>query len=80
MCSKIVELRQQLKESIMLDRSFLNINAIKESIEDGLIKVNALMEDSNNLSRVLDILLELEALQELLQVKEEELKNFVPTF
>ena len=53
MCSKIVELRQQLKESIIIDRSFLNIEAIKESIEDALLEVKLLMEGCD-IQRMLD--------------------------
>ena len=45
MCSRIIELRQQVKESIMIDRSFLNIEAIKESIEDALLEVKILISN-----------------------------------
>lgn len=79
MCSKIVELRQQLKESIMLDRSFLNIEAIKESIEDALLEVKILTENCD-IQRMLDLLLEVEALQELLEIKQEEYNKCIPCF
>lgn len=79
MCSKIVELRQQLKESIMLDRSFLNIEAIKENIEDALLEIRILTEQGN-VSRMLDLLLEVEALQELLEIKQEEYDKCIPCF
>ena len=79
MCSKIVELRQQLKESIMLDRSFLNIAAIKENIEDALLEIRILTEQGN-VSRMLDLLLEVEALQELLEIKQEEYDKCTPCF
>lgn len=79
MCSKIVELRQQLKESIMLDRSFLNIEAIKESIEDALLEVKILTENCD-IQRMLDLLLEVEALQELLKIKQEEYDKCTPCF
>ena len=79
MCSKIVELRQQLKESIMLDRSFLNIAAIKENIEDALLEIRILTEQGN-VSRMLDLLLEVEALQELLKIKQEEYDKCTPCF
>lgn len=79
MCSKIVELRQQLKESIMLDRSFLNIEAIKESIEDALLEVKLLMEGCD-IQRMLDLLLEVEALQELLEIKREQYDKCTPCF
>jgi hypothetical protein len=79
MCSKIVELRQQLKESIMLDRSFLNIEAIKENIEDALLEIRILTEQGN-VSRMLDLLLEVEALQELLEIKREEYDKCTPCF
>lgn len=79
MCSKIVELRQQLKESIMLDRSFLNIAAIKENIEDALLEIRILTEQGN-VSRMLDLLLEVEALQELLEIKQEEYDKCIPCF
>lgn len=79
MCSKIVELRQQLKESIMLDRSFLNIEAIKENIEDALLEIRILTEQGN-VSRMLDLLLEVEALQELLEIKQEEYNKCIPCF
>lgn len=79
MCSKIVELRQQLKESIMLDRSFLNIEAIKENIEDALLEIRILTEQGN-VSRMLDLLLEVEALQELLEIKREEYDKCIPCF
>lgn len=79
MCSKIVELRQQLKESIMLDRSFLNIAAIKENIEDALLEIRILTEQGN-VSRMLDLLLEVEALQELLKIKQEEYDKCIPCF
>lgn len=79
MCSKIVELRQQLKESIMLDRSFLNIVAIKENIEDALLEIRILTEQGN-VSRMLDLLLEVEALQELLEIKQEEYDKCIPCF
>lgn len=79
MCSKIVELRQQLKESIMLDRSFLNIGAIKENIEDALLEIRILTEQGN-VSRMLDLLLEVEALQELLEIKQEEYDKCIPCF
>ena len=77
---EIYNLRNKLKQNLIINRSFLNINAIKESIEDGLIEVNTLIQDNNNLSRVLDILLEVEALQELLIIKEEQLDKFIPCF
>lgn len=79
MCSKIVELRQQLKESIIIDRSFLNIEAIKESIEDALLEVKLLMEGCD-IQRMLDLLLEVEALQELLEIKQEEYDKCIPCF
>ena len=79
MCSKIVELRQQLKESIMLDRSFLNIAAIKENIEDALLEIRILTEQGN-VSRMLDLLLEVEALHELLEIKQEEYDKCIPCF
>lgn len=79
MCSKIVELRQQLKESIMIDRSFLNIEAIKESIEDALLEVKILTENCD-IQRMLDLLLEVEALQELLKIKQEEYDKCTPCF
>lgn len=79
MCSKIIELRQQLKESIMLDRSFLNIEAIKENIEDALLEIRILTEQGN-VSRMLDLLLEVEALQELLEIKQEEYDKCIPCF
>ena len=79
MCSKIVELRQQLKESIIIDRSFLNIEAIKESIEDALLEVKLLMEGCD-IQRMLDLLLEVEALQELLKIKQEEYDKCIPCF
>lgn len=79
MCSRIIELRQQLKESIILDRSFLNIDAIKESIEDALLEVKLLME-SCDIQRMLDLLLEVEALQELLEIKQEEYDKCIPCF
>lgn len=79
MCGKIVELRQQLKESIMLDRSFLNIVAIKENIEDALLEIRILTEQGN-VSRMLDLLLEVEALQELLEIKQEEYNKCIPCF
>lgn len=79
MCSKIVELRQQLKESIMLDRSFLNIEAIRENIEDALLEIRILTEQGN-VSRMLDLLLEVEALQELLEIKQEEYNKCIPCF
>lgn len=79
MCSKIVELRQQLKESIMIDRSFLNIAAIKENIEDALLEIRILTEQGN-VSRMLDLLLEVEALQELLEIKQEEYDKCIPCF
>lgn len=79
MCSKIVELRQQLKESIMIDRSFLNIEAIKENIEDALLEIRILTEQGN-VSRMLDLLLEVEALQELLEIKQEEYDKCTPCF
>lgn len=79
MCSKIVELRQQLKESIIIDRSFLNIEAIKESIEDALLEVKILTENCD-IQRMLDLLLEVEALQELLKIKQEEYDKCTPCF
>ena len=79
MCSRIIELRQQLKESIMLDRSFLNIAAIKENIEDALLEIRILTEQGN-VSRMLDLLLEVEALQELLKIKQEEYDKCIPCF
>ena len=79
MCSRIIELRQQLKESIMIDRSFLNIEAIKESIEDALLEVKLLMEGCD-IQRMLDLLLEVEALQELLKIKQEEYDKCIPCF
>ena len=79
MCSRIIELRQQLKESIMIDRSFLNIEAIKESIEDALLEVKILMEGCD-IQRMLDLLLEVEALQELLEIKQEEYDKCIPCF
>ena len=79
MCSRIIELRQQLKESIMIDRSFLNIEAIKESIEDALLEVKILMEGCD-IQRMLDLLLEVEALQELLKIKQEEYDKCTPCF
>lgn len=79
MCSKIVELRQQLKESIIIDRSFLNIEAIKESIEDALLEVKILTENCD-IQRMLDLLLEVEALQELLKIKQEEYDKCIPCF
>ncbi len=79
MCSKIVELRQQLKESIIIDRSFLNIAAIKENIEDALLEIRILTEQGN-VSRMLDLLLEVEALQELLEIKQEEYNKCIPCF
>lgn len=79
MCSKIVELRQQLKESIIIDRSFLNISAIKENIEDALLEIRILTEQGN-VSRMLDLLLEVEALQELLEIKQEEYNKCIPCF
>ena len=79
MCSKIVELRQQLKESIIIDRSFLNIEAIKENIEDALLEIRILTEQGN-VSRMLDLLLEVEALQELLEIKQEEYDKCIPCF
>lgn len=79
MCSRIIELRQQLKESIMIDRSFLNIEAIKESIEDALLEVKILTENCD-IQRMLDLLLEVEALQELLKIKQEEYDKCIPCF
>lgn len=79
MCSRILELRQQLKESIIIDRSFLNIEAIKESIEDALLEVKLLMEGCD-IQRMLDLLLEVEALQELLEIKQEEYDKCIPCF
>ena len=79
MCSRIIELRQQLKESIMIDRSFLNIEAIKESIEDALLEVKILTENCD-IQRMLDLLLEVEALQELLKIKQEEYDKCTPCF
>ena len=79
MCSRIIELRQQLKESIMIDRSFLKIEAIKESIEDALLEVKILTENCD-IQRMLDLLLEVEALQELLKIKQEEYDKCTPCF
>ena len=79
MCSRIIELRQQLKESIIIDRSFLNIAAIKENIEDALLEIRILTEQGN-VSRMLDLLLEVEALQELLEIKQEEYDKCIPCF
>ena len=79
MCSRIIELRQQLKESIMIDRSFLKIEAIKESREDALLEVKILTENCD-IQRMLDLLLEVEALQELLKIKQEEYNKCTPCF